>query len=381
MIARVVLYQIVFLLVSLAWVESARAQADSESLDLRRLAQSEILDQLNLSDEQRIKLAELQQAQAQALTIQSVEDRTQQLSDLATQIQQLLTAEQQKQFRALPGNAKLTFNFRQTKWLDVLDWFARQAGLSLVANSVPPGTFTYSDSKSYTPVQALDLLNGVLITRSYTLVRRERMLICLNLADGIPAGMLPRVKMADLDQYGNFELVQVMFPLAGRPAMAVSEEITPLIGNFGEAIALPQTNQLLVWTTAGKMRAVSAVIESIPVPSTPKPPTPKPPAPKPELQIYPVSKIDPQAAVEMLKSLMPEVNVTIDEPAGQINAYAPPSQQAVIKELLDQMSDEALGGGQMILESYPLEHAGPSELVEQLQMVLPQASFRVESDP
>ncbi|MCP4194619.1 MAG: hypothetical protein GY768_28765 [Planctomycetaceae bacterium] len=381
MIARVVLHQIVFLLVSLAWVASARAQADTESLDFRRLAQSEILDQLNLSDEQRIKLAELQQAQAQALTVQNVEDRTQRLSDLTTQIQQLLTAEQQKQFRALPGNAKLTFNFRQAKWLDVLDWFARQAGLSLVANSVPPGTFTYSDSKSYTPVQALDLLNGVLITRAYTLVRRERMLICLNLADGIPAGMLPRVKMADLDQYGNFELVQVMFPLAGRPAATVSEEITPLIGNFGEAVALPQTNQLLVWTTAGKMRAVSAVIESIPIPSKPKPPTPKPPAPKPELQIYPVSKIDPQATVEMLKSLMPSVNVTIDELAGQINAYAVPSQQAVIKKLIEQMSEEASGGGQMILESYPLEHAAPSELVEQLQMVLPQASFRVESDP
>ena len=134
----------------------------------------------------------------------------------------------------------------------------RQAGLSLVVNEPPPGTFTYSDSKSYSPVQALDLLNGVLITRGFTLVRRERMLICLDLSEGVPSGMLPRVLIEDLDQYGNFELVQVMFPLGGRPAPGVAEEITPLIGNFGEAVALPQTKQLLVWTTAGKMRAVSA---------------------------------------------------------------------------------------------------------------------------
>ena len=93
-----------------------------------------------------------------------------------------------------PGQAKLRFNFRDQNWIDVLDWFARQAGLSLVVNEPPTGTFTYSDTKSYSPTEALDLLNGVLSTRGFTLIRRERMLICADVSKGFPEGLVPQVQ-------------------------------------------------------------------------------------------------------------------------------------------------------------------------------------------
>ena len=47
----------------------------------------------------------------------------------------------------------------------MLDWFADQAGLSLVLDAPPAGTFNYTDTRSYTPAKAIDLLNSVLLTK------------------------------------------------------------------------------------------------------------------------------------------------------------------------------------------------------------------------
>src|SRR5215211_5654784 len=46
---------------------------------------------------------------------------------------------------ASSADSRLTFSFRYQPWQDVLDWFAQQAGLSLLMESPPPGTFNYSD--------------------------------------------------------------------------------------------------------------------------------------------------------------------------------------------------------------------------------------------
>ncbi len=96
-----------------------------------------------------------------------------------------------------PKPQKLRFQFRFQPWKDVLDWFAKQADLSLVMDAPPPGTFNYTDTHEYTPAEAIDLLNSVLLTKGYTLIRRNRMLMLVNLEDGIP-------RQSGLDRPGEF---------------------------------------------------------------------------------------------------------------------------------------------------------------------------------
>ena len=353
----------------------------AQAPEFTRLDEPVVLEQLEITDEQRAQLVTLRQEQAAALALADEQARVAGLAKVQAALEELLTAEQLKQFRALPSEPSLTFNFRETGWLDVLDWFARQAKLSLVVNTTPPGTFTYSDSKAYTPVEALDLLNGVLVTRGFTLVRRERMLICIDLSAGVPAGMLPRAAFDELDQYGNFELVEVMFPLEGRPAAGVAEEITPLLGNFGKATALLQTNKLLVWTTAGKMRAISAVIASIPIPKTTPAPSPSSKAPPAELKVYPVEKLDLEATVATLEKMLTSATFTIDPRAQQINALAVPTQHEVIQQMLDQMMKNASTDTQLRLESYPVETADLTELMTQLSAISPDTIINSAMDP
>ena len=151
----------------------------------------------------------------------------------------VLTQVQYGDFMGKPVEKRLQFMFRYQQWVDVLDWFAEQAELSLVVpETPPPGTLNYVDTREYTPVEAIDLMNSVLIHSGYTLVRRNRMLMVISLAGGIPEDVVPLVSLEDLDKRGKFELVSVRFPIGRRSADSVTGAISPLLSNYGKVVSI-----------------------------------------------------------------------------------------------------------------------------------------------
>ncbi|MFO0263895.1 MAG: hypothetical protein ACK53V_19875, partial [Planctomycetota bacterium] len=224
-------------------------------------------------------------------------------SEYAAKLKALLTPEQLVKLAELPELRKLQFNFGSQNWEDVLRWFAKQADLSLVMSSAPSGSFNYTDTNQYTPSQAINLLNSILLTKGYTLVRRDKLLILVEVSGGIPDEILPRVTVAELEKRGSFEIVSVMFTLGSKPAATVMAEVKPLLGSYGKMALLPQSNQLLVTETVGKMKAINMLIASIPAPTTPTPPAEKPPPPPPVLESYPLGSLDFEATATTIKSI------------------------------------------------------------------------------
>jgi len=108
-------------------------------------------------------------------------------------------------------------------------------------------------------------LNSVLLTKGYVLLRRDRMLLVVNVADGIPPDAARLVTIEELGECGKFELVRVLFPLGRRDAETVRNGIRPLL-TCGSAIALTQAQQMLVTDRAGIMRTINEVIQSVPEP-------------------------------------------------------------------------------------------------------------------
>lgn len=348
------------------------------------LIDPELAEQLQLTPEQRQQIDALVSERAAALGAAAEEERSAIEAQFEQRLGEVLTATQRGVWQALatgedpvPPERKLRFTFRFQPWNDVLSWFANEAGLSLVLDAPPPGTFNYSDTREYTVSEAIDLLNGVLLTKGYTLIRRDRMMMLVNLEGGIPSDLIPRVTLEELDARGQFEMVQVLFTIGGRDADEVNAEIAPLIGEHGSSVALPKTKQVLVTDTAGKMRAIRAVIESIPEPK----PEPKPERKEPEkpvLQVYPLASIDATAAVETIRALMPEIKVTHDPRLNQLNAFATPTEQAGIQSTLDAMKAEQPDDKKKQLSVYPLEGAAPPELLEFLRGIAPAAQLAVD---
>ena len=225
---------------------------------LSQLVHPDVADRLSLDDGQRAQLQKLLQSRAEKF-VSAADDAARNAisADFETQILAVLTDEQRAKFAEDQAQQKLMFQFREMKWEDVLNWFADQQELTLVMDRTPGGTFTYSDTRSYSANEGIDLLNSVLMTRGFTLVRREKMLVVMELADSIPLELLPRVALEKLTERGRFELVSVLFPLAGRPIDAVLNEVKPYLSSYGRAIPLAQSSQLLVIETAGKMQTIN----------------------------------------------------------------------------------------------------------------------------
>ena len=353
--------------------------AIAADFDYSRLAHPEIADQLELSDEQRASVARLLNERAEAIVGAADDQRAGVIKASDAQIAALLNDDQRAQLVTLTTTQKLRFNFRDQKWVDVLDWFALQAGLTLVMDQPPPGNFTFSDNKSYTPTQAIDLLNSILLTKGFTLIRRDRLLMLANLSSELPMDLIPRVEADELPARGSFEIVTVLFPLEGRPADSVNKEIQPLLGNYGACLALPTTGQLLITETAGKLRRISILIASIPRPKQPEKPKPAAPPPKPILTVYPVKSIDVAAAVETLTKLFGNAKLTFDTRADQIMAFATPPEQAGIKAALDQMMANDPPEKKARLEIYPLALINSEQLEEQLETAVPDAQVSVDT--
>jgi type II secretory pathway component GspD/PulD (secretin) len=163
----------------------------------------------------------------------------------------------------ISADGKLTFNFRYQPWPSVLDWFAEQAGLSLLMESPPPGTFNYSDNRTYTPTEALDVLNGVLLTKGFTLVRHGKMLVLVNLEDGVPPNLVPDVPLAELDSRGEYELIRVVFPVWNMTPEQAAAEIQPLLGPQGKVVILPQAREIQVTETGGRLRTIRSIVNAV----------------------------------------------------------------------------------------------------------------------
>lgn len=277
------------------------------------------------------------------------------------------------------GPVKLQFSFRYQPWADVLDWFAEQAGLSLVLDAPPPGTLNYTDDRQYTPAEAIDLLNSVLLTKGFTLVRRERMLMLINLEDGIPPNLVTTVPVEELDDRGEFELVSVLFQLEKADPEEAEAEVSKLVGPQGSVVLLPAARQLFVTETAGKLRTIRKVLQTIEDPEG---------LLSSKLQTFELEHVPVIDALEIVRQLLdipPEENATADgslrftlDPAGTaILATGKPEMLAKLDEILlaiDVPGADPLAGPTIQetpqLEVYPIDTADPESVLQVMQTLL-----------
>lgn len=350
----------------------AAAAAAAPTVDFARLADPGIAAALNLSAEQSAQMQVLLQQRQAALTA-ATDDAARaaavQQSDAA--FRSLLTEDQQRLFAALFSEKQLRFNFRAQKWPEVLDWVAREADLSLVMETPPPGVFSYSDSKDYTTTAAIDLLNGWLLTKGFTLVRRERMLMCLDLKAGLPEGAIPRIAPAELATRGRFEFVTVLFPLENRLPDAVVAEVQPLLGTYGKVKPLPQTSQLMVSDTVANLRLLETVLSRIPASSAAA-------SGPPELVVYPLNHSNPEQAAAVLKQIVAGT-VVVDAKARQISVNAVPFEQSKARTILQQLEANQGPDQQPQLKLYPASVADPEQFLATLRLIAPDGQFRIDT--
>ncbi len=360
---------------------SAFAQTDANH---NRLVEPAVAAALRLSDAQKAQVTAAVAARDEALRADGADAKAVRAAHEA-KLAAILTARQSQLFQSLFSGTRLRFDFRAQKWDQVLEYIASEADLSLVMSETPPGVFNYSDSKEYTPTEAIDLINGWLLTKGYTLVRRERLLMCLSLKDGIPANSVPRVTPAELATRGRFELVTTLIPLEGRPIDAVKTELEAIKGTYGKITPLASTGQILITDTAGNVKAMQPIIKAIPIPRPPAPkpkPKPKPPAPKPPapvIQVHPIKHANPEQAGEVLKKFV-SGTILVDSEASQITISAPPAVQETARSIIARLEQNQGPDKQPTLKLYPVRTRDVANLMATIELAAPAAKVRMEDN-
>jgi type II secretory pathway component GspD/PulD (secretin) len=352
------------------------AQGDTpQPVDYTVLAEPTFANRLALTDQQRAAVAQILDERVTALVAAKAGERAEIVAASNQRLAELLTDAQKASLGDLSRGGTLRFNFRQEKWASVLDWFSRQSELSLVMDTEPPGVFTYSDNKDYSPVQAVDLLNSVLLSKGFTLMRREQMLIVVDVSKGIPFELAEKISAAQLDDRGRFEIVTVEFSLGGRSMDSCLEAVKELIGTHGRVTPLTGAGKLLVTETAGKLRVINQVIAAVPVPS--KPAKPKP-APEPVFTTYPITGLDATATLETLQGLFSSATIKADPTAQELHVYAVPNVQTSVESSIGKMVANASGDNKRRLHVYAVNPQQLATLPTHLGTTVPKAQVTVD---
>src|SRR4051794_35550318 len=86
---------------------------------------------------------------------------------------------------AAPAVDEVKLDFKEKPWKEVLAEVAKPLRLAVQIDFDPPGSFTYSDSKTVPAEKALEIIHGALLDRGITLIRKGNLLVAIRLAENL----------------------------------------------------------------------------------------------------------------------------------------------------------------------------------------------------
>jgi len=160
---------------------------------------------------------------------------------------------------------RISFNFKETPFGMVLDFFARESGLPIIREAaVPAASMTFIGASSYSLDEALSILNLNLAMHGVQLRRQDQFLYLATLQDSAkkPGAVATGNVPADArpEQY-----LTLTIPLDNANATVVAEQIKTLVGPYGGVTAVPQQNLVIVMETAAQCRRIREVVQAIDV--------------------------------------------------------------------------------------------------------------------
>ena len=169
------------------------------------------------------------------------------------------SAQEDAEPKALPEGTIRFDNFNDQPWKEIIEEYARQAGLELTMIEPPPiSTFQFQGSQNMTYLEALDFLNENLIPRERILVRKRHILYLFDMSKGIPEAMIQTVAPEDLDERGKYEILKCNFDVKGLDAINLRNQIEPLVDDVHRRrmAVVDLAHLIVIQETAGQLRFI-----------------------------------------------------------------------------------------------------------------------------
>ncbi len=160
--------------------------------------------------------------------------------------------------------ARFTMEFRGARLGQVLDYLSKQAGF-VIANPVELAQpLTLVALTPLTPAEAVDALNGVLVSQGYAAIVRGRTLHIVPLPSarqqGLPVefGADPK-RIPDTDR-----MVTQIIPVQFATVKDLADNLTPLLNTATATMAANESSNTLILTdTQANIRRIAAIVQAI----------------------------------------------------------------------------------------------------------------------
>jgi len=307
-------------------------------------------DRLGLTDAQRIEANRIVNVQTLELTnaqlakapperfLEIYKQTEEKLSNLLTATQKALVAQ------GFEGK-EFVLVFNRQPWKDVLQLIADQGGYQLIMDAPPLGTFSFEDREKRTITEVLDLINGTLISNGYTVVRKEQILMLLDLRKPVPNRFFPSVKPEELSGRASNEYVSVQFDLERRNRENVLQGIKPLQDNslYTRTYQLGGNN-LLVIADVETLLGIQRVINSTENPPVPPPPK-QPEYPKPQVwKTFIIEKNDPDKIESIFTEHVKDAKMLRLPDSRELHIFARTDQQEQFEAILKMLEEDSGAG-------------------------------------
>jgi RNA polymerase sigma factor (sigma-70 family) len=179
----------------------------------------------------------------------------------------------------------LSVNFTEVPWEEVLDWYGKETGLTLVATTKPTGNVTIKPpgNRKFTLAEVTDLLNESLAPQKMRLIRLQATFTIWPLDEKIDPTLIPDITPQELTKRGRTEIIRCT---VGPLKTLTAAEIKPLIEQLltpgiGTVVPLDRLNSFQITDKAGNITRIIKTLEGAKALEEDKP---KPPAKDNRLQ-------------------------------------------------------------------------------------------------
>ncbi len=165
---------------------------------------------------------------------------------------------------AAAAEKTVTINFEKAGWDEVLDWYAKETGLTLITTVKPTGSVNMKGKdRKYTIGEVTDLINEAMMQQKFILIRRHMTFFIQPSDEKIDPTLLPRITLDELKKRGRTEIVQVVVPVTGMVVEDAQEELKRLLTPFGTMVPLIKANSLLIQDTVGNILRIQDTIDEV----------------------------------------------------------------------------------------------------------------------
>jgi RNA polymerase sigma factor (sigma-70 family) len=175
-------------------------------------------------------------------------------------------ADRQPDKKETPAEKTIPFELRDKPWTQVFEWYSEVSGLAYTGTYKPAGTATFIPAKGksrYTLAEITDILNEMLLSQRFILIRRDVTFTVLPDEPKIDPVLVPRVRLDELAKRGKTELVSVVLPVTAPSAKDLGPDVKKMLGPFGEIVVLEKVNQLILQDTAGNLRQIHETLKAV----------------------------------------------------------------------------------------------------------------------